>query len=245
MGIETVYLFLWVSMDNKFSESNQVKVVSSFNELISMRFQGENNAVCWFRDLKGDFSEIVSKLQAKDDITDISIQDLLILPLSEEGVIARDIIINDLNLLQDLGALPVLNLIKSYARDEELGFISTDVYSYHVDRSAEDTDTFLCTYHGKASDIIANHQAEKKVLIPEIRQKLEALYDGPDEGFESFLSEYFFDLHYQPKPGATSINLDTGHLWKLAVDHPVQSALPCIHRAPLENQGEYRLLLIC
>jgi hypothetical protein len=29
------------------------------------------------------------------------------------------------------------------------------------------------------------------------------------------------------------------------VDHPEQQVLPCVHRAPLENNGEYRLLLIC
>ncbi|RYZ28666.1 MAG: DUF1826 domain-containing protein, partial [Chitinophagaceae bacterium] len=29
------------------------------------------------------------------------------------------------------------------------------------------------------------------------------------------------------------------------VDHPKQQVLPCIHRAPIENEGECRLLLIC
>jgi hypothetical protein len=31
----------------------------------------------------------------------------------------------------------------------------------------------------------------------------------------------------------------------LAVDHPTQQVLPCVHRAPIEIDGEYRLLLIC
>ena len=79
----------------------------------------------------------------------------------------------------------------------------------------------------------------------EIRAKLKELYDGPEAGFEDFLEEYFFDLHYQPKPDAKPINLGQGHLWRLAVDHPTQQALPCVHRAPVENEGEYRLLLIC
>jgi hypothetical protein len=43
----------------------------------------------------------------------------------------------------------------------------------------------------------------KKYLIPEIRAELKKLYDGPDEGFEDFLTEHFFDLHYQAKPTAT------------------------------------------
>jgi len=159
--------------------------------------------------------------------------------------LARDIILKDIQLLTNIGASPVLNLLKYYERDDELDFISTDVYSFHVDRSPIETDTFLCTYHGAASDIVPNDQVEQKVLIPEIREKLRALHDGSEAEFESFLAEYFFDLHYQPKPNAQPINLGTGHLWRLAVDHPTQKVLPCVHRAPVENDGEYRLLLIC
>ena len=135
--------------------------------------------------------------------------------------------------------------MKCYERDDELDFISTDVYSYHVDRSPIATDTFLCTYHGAASDILPNDQVEQKILIPEIRLKLQELYDGPESEFDAFLEEYFFDLHYQPKSNATPVNLGMGHLWRLAVDHPTQQVLPCVHRAPVEKDGEYRLLLIC
>ena len=203
------------------------------------------NAVCWSRDLVGDFKEIVDQLELKDNITEIYTEDLLALHLSEQGIFARDIILKDLQLLSDFGASPSLNLLKSYERDDELDFIATDVYSYHVDRSPIETDTFLCTYYGPASDILPNAQVEQKILIPEIRDKLKRLYDGPDAEFEQFLEEYFFDLHYQPKPNAQPINLGVGHLWRLAVDHPTQQALPCVHRAPVENEGEYRLLLIC
>lgn len=203
------------------------------------------NAVCWSRDLVGDFKEIVDQLELKDNITEIYTEDLLALHLSEQGIFARDIILKDLQLLSDFGASPSLNLLKHYERDDELDFIATDVYSYHVDRSSIETDTFLCTYYGPASDILPNDQVEQKILIPEIRDKLKRLYDGPDAEFEQFLEEYFFDLHYQPKPDAQPINLGVGHLWRLAVDHPTQQALPCVHRAPVENEGEYRLLLIC
>jgi hypothetical protein len=65
---------------------------------------------------------------------------------------------------------PALNLLKCYERDDELDFISTDVYSFHIDRSPIETDTFLCTYHGAASDIVPNDQVEQKILIPEIRE---------------------------------------------------------------------------
>ncbi|PWN63976.1 DUF1826 domain-containing protein [Chryseobacterium viscerum] len=232
-------------MSNIFSDNHQIEVVSNFSELVDTRFQGAMNAICWHRNLAGDFKEIVSQLQLDENITEVSVQDLLSLKLSEKGNLAREIILNDFQLLTDFGASPVLNLLKKYERDEELGFISTDVYSYHVDRSPVATDTFLCTYYGAASDIIPNDQVEQKIMIPEIREKLKELHDGPEEEFEDFLKDYFFDLHYQPKPNAEPVNLGVGHLWRIAVDHPAQKALPCVHRAPVENDGEYRLLLIC
>lgn len=232
-------------MRNKSSDNNQILEVSSFSDLVNTNFQGALNAICWSRNLAGDFKEVVSKLQLKDNITVVSIDDLLALQLSEKGNMAREIILSDLQLLADFGASPSVNLLKSYERDEELDFISTDVYSYHVDRSTIATDTFLCTYHGAASDIIANNQVEQKILIPEVREKLKKLHNGPEAEFEGFLKEYYFDLHYQPKPNAQPINLGSGHLWRLAVDHPEQKVLPCVHRAPIENKDEYRLLLIC
>lgn len=232
-------------MNNTFSDNNQVGVVSSFSELINTNFQGEMNAICWNRNLSGDFKEIVSKLQLKENITEVSIENLLALQLSEKGNLARETILYDLQLLTDFGALPSLNLLKNYERDEEFDFISTDVYSFHVDRSPIGTDTFLCTYYGASSDIISNNQVEQKILIPEIRERLRELHDGPEEELEDFFKENFFDLHYKAKPHAKPVNLGVGNLWRLAVDHPAQKVLPCVHRAPIENDGEYRLLLIC
>jgi hypothetical protein len=127
--------------------------------------------------LRGDFKEIVDQLQLKENITEVDTEELLALHLSEKGNLAREIILNDLRLLTDFGASPSLNLLKCYERDDDFDFISTDVYSYHVDRSPVATDTFLCTYHGAARDIIPNEQAEHKVLIPEIRKKLAALHN--------------------------------------------------------------------
>lgn len=232
-------------MIGKFSDQKQVGLVSTFDALIAAKFTGEMNAICWQRELIGDFEELVSKLQLKENITVISTEELLAISLSPQGIIARDVIVSDLKLLASCGTLPTLNLIKAYERDDELGFISTDVYSYHVDRSPIATDTFLCTYYGTASDILPNEQVQQKILIPEIRQKLRDLYKGAEVEFESFLEECFFDLHYQAKPNAIPLNLGIGHLWKLAVDYPEQQVLPCVHRAPKENDGEYRLLLIC
>jgi hypothetical protein len=232
-------------MSNTFSSSNQIGMVSNFSELVNTNFKGEKNALCWYRNLDGDFNEIVTKLSIKENITEVYPEDLIALQLSEKGNRAREIILNDLQLLADFGASPSLNLLKCYERDDEFDFISTDVYSFHVDRSPIATDTFLCTYHGAASDIISNSQAEQKILIPEIRAKLKELHNGAAEDFENFLKENYFDLHYQIHADAEPINLGLGHLWRLAVDHPKQQVLPCIHRAPIENEGEYRLLLIC
>jgi hypothetical protein len=232
-------------MNPTFSNNKQMGIVSTFSELIQTDFVGERNALCWYRNLEGDFKEIVNKLQLKENITVVEPKDLLALQLSEQGIIAREIILNDLQLLADFGASPSLNLLKCYDRDDEFNFISTDVYSYHVDRSPIATDTYLCTYHGATSEIIANEQAVQKIRIPEIREKLKALHNGPSEEFDDFLKEHYFDLHYQAQPNTTPTNLGVGHLWRLAVDHPKQQVPPCIHRAPVEKEGEYRLLLIC
>ena len=167
-------------MTNTFSDNNQIEVVSSFSELVNSKFQGEMNALCWHRNLVGDFKEIVAKLELKENITEVSIEDLLALQLSEKGNLAREIILKDIQLLTDFGASPALNLLKCYERDDELDFISTDVYSFHVDRSPIETDTFLCTYHGAASDIVPNDQVEQKILIPEIREKLKKLHETYD-----------------------------------------------------------------
>lgn len=219
--------------------------VTDFQDLVSTPFRGEINAICWTRKLIGDFSEIVQKVALDGNITTLGQEELQELQLSEQGQLAREILLNDLKVLEGHGAAPTLNVIKCYERDESYPFFPTDVYSFHVDRSPVPTDTFLCTYHGEPSDILPNSQATQKVLIPEIRDELRKLYDGADEGFESFLSEYFFDLHYQGKPSARPVSLGLGHLWRLAIDHPERQVLPCLHRAPMEKNGKNRLLLIC
>ena len=230
---------------NKYGNHNNIRTFSTFEELVNSRFQGNTNAFCWQRNLEGDFHEIVTKLNLKEDITEVSEADLLALELSDKGNLARQTILNDLELLTGFGALPSLNLLKCYERDDEFSFISTDVYSFHVDRSPVAADTFLCTYHGASSDILPNDEALQKIMIPEMREELLKLHDGSEESFEDFLTENFFDLHYQPKPDAKPISLGNGNLWRLAVDHPFQEVLPCIHRAPIENGEGYRLLLIC
>ncbi|WP_143309220.1 hypothetical protein [Chitinophaga vietnamensis] len=222
-----------------------IHTVTNFQDLVATPFKGDTNAICWTRQLTGDFSEIVKKVTPSGNITEIEPEELYELQLSEQGQLARAILLNDLKLLKAHGASPVLNLIKHYERDNTYPFFPTDVYSFHVDRSPIPTDTFLCTYYGESSEILPNSQGEKKVLIPAIRDELRKLYHGADEGFESFLKEHFFDLHYQAKADARPISLGLGHLWRLAVDHPGSQVPPCLHRAPEEKPGEHRLLLIC
>ena len=222
----------------------QIHFVTNFKELISTPFEGEMNAIAWRRKLTGDFAELVNKVSLNGNMANLEVEDLLELQLSEQGQLAREILIHDINLLKAHGASPMLNVIAYYERDDTYPFFPTDVYSFHVDRSPIPSETFLCTYHGQASEILPNEQAHQKVLIPSIREQLKKRH-GKDEGFETFLSEHFFDLHYQAKPDASPISLGLGHLWKLAVDHPEMRSLPCVHRAPLEIGGQKRLLLIC
>ena len=219
--------------------------VTNFQDLVSTPFNGNMNAICWVRKLTGDFSEIVNKIELTENLKVLDEDDLCELDLSEQGQLARQILFNDFQLLKTHGASPNLNLIRCYDKDDSYPFFPTDVYSFHVDCSPVPTDTFLCTYYGASSDILPNSQAEQKVLVPEIRDQLKKNYKGPDDEFESFLKEYFFDLHYQAKPQAKPFSLGQGHIWRLAVDHPESKVLPCIHRAPLEEKGEIRLLMIC
>lgn len=231
---------------NKLSHIHpQIQVVHSYLDLVSTPFQGEVNAMCWERKLVGDFSEIVNALEVTEKMKVIELEELRALHLSEQGQLARELLLQDLEVLKAQGASPILNIINSYDRDDSFPFFPTDVYSFHVDRSPIPVDTFLCTYHGAPSEIIPNEQALQKVLVPEIREELKKLYGGGEAGFEDFLTENFFDLHYLAQPNARSISLGHGHIWKLAIDHPESNVPPCVHRAPEEKKGEPRLLLIC
>jgi len=196
------------------------KTVSSMEELLSTPFRGTANAVCFSRELKGDFGEIVEKIEFDADITQVEPSRLQRLKLSPKGEQARDILINDFEKLKAFGVAPAINLITSYERDDSYPFFPTDVYSFHVDRSPVPLATYLCTYYGDSSEILPNEQAEQKIRIPEIRNELKKLYDGAPEDFDEFLKEHFFDLHYRPKAQAQPIRFALGHVWKIAVDHP-------------------------
>jgi hypothetical protein len=232
-------------MINLSQAENQIHFVPNFQDLVSTPFREAMNAICWTRSLTGDFAEIVNKVVLNENMAVLDEEELHELLLSEQGQLAREMLLNDLELLKAHGASPTLNVIRCYERDDAYPFFPTDVYSFHVDRSPVPTDTFLCTYYGESSEILPNSQARQKVLVPEIRDELKKLYHGADEGFESFLTEHFFDLHYLAKPMASPVSLGIGHLWRLAIDHPESQVLPCVHRAPEEKNGQKRLLMIC
>jgi hypothetical protein len=150
-------------MQNLSLVENQIYSVTNFQDFISTPFQGDINAICWKRELKGDFLEIIKKTETtRKHHSAWMKKTLLKLELSEQGQLARDTILNDYHLLKEHGASPTLNIIKYYERDEEHPFFPTDVYSFHVDRSPIPTQTILCTYYGASSDILPNSQARTK-----------------------------------------------------------------------------------
>lgn len=224
----------------------RVKVVNSFDELVTTRFGNGVNALCWKRTLPGDFEEIVRHLGVTEGIT--SLDDLLLhsLPLSDAGRIARDILLEDLQLLNAHGLSPVLDCIHGYPRDEDPGPVPTDVYSFHADSATVEADTYLCSYNANSSEGLRNEEALRYVEIPETRAELLKLFGGEDnEDFEEFLRENCYNLHYRPISQAQPYSFGIGNLWRIAVDYPGSPVPPCIHRAPVTRPGQQsRLLLI-
>ncbi|MEO5712632.1 MAG: hypothetical protein ABIT37_04015 [Luteolibacter sp.] len=224
----------------------RVRVVGSFHELLATPFADGVNALCWPRVLPGDFAEVVRLLGPGDGIVPLDEELLRSLPLSEAGRVAAGVMLEDQRLLRAQDLEPEINCIHHYDRDETAGPIATDVFSFHVDSATEETDTWLCTYHGFPSEGVANEEVRRRVDIPEIRVELLRLHGGPDdEAFREFLSENCYDLHYAALPEARPYSFGIGNLWRIATDWPGSPVPPCIHRAPETEAGDpVRLLLI-
>jgi hypothetical protein len=226
---------------------NRIKVVNSFQALVTTPFGGGVNALCWQRTLPGDFSEVVDRLAITEGIAGLDDSRLTTLPVSDAGRIAIDILLEDQRLIRALGLSPVLDCIHAYPRDEEPGAaVLTDVYSFHADSAPVEADTYLCTYHGAASEGLRNDEAQRRVDIPETRAQLLQTFGGEDnDDFREYLSENSYDLHYAPVPQARPFSFGVGNLWRIAVDYPGSPVPPCIHRAPETLPGQpARLLLI-
>jgi hypothetical protein len=223
-----------------------IKVVNSFDELVSTPFANGINAFCWQRHLPGDFNKIVDQLNSTEAITTLDESRLNALPLSDAGKAARTILLEDQKLLRDHGLSPTLDCILDYPRDEDSEVVPTDVYSFHVDSAQIAADTYLCSYTGAASEGLPQDEAIRKVDIPENRAALLEIYGGPDDdGFREFLRECCYDLHYAPLASAQPFSFGRGNLWRIALQYPDCPVPPCIHRAPasLPDQSP-RLLLI-
>jgi hypothetical protein len=228
------------------SDYPRIKVVSSFQELVATPFAGGINALCWPRTLPGDFGEVVKRLGPGEGITNLEDARLRGLPVSGAGRAAIGVLLEDQRLLRAHDRDPVLNCIHGYPRDEEPGPVRTDVFSFHADSAPVEADTWLCTYHGPASEGLRNDEALRRVDLSATRAELLGLFGGEEgDAFREWLSEHSYDLHYAPVPQAQPFSFGLGNLWRVAVDWPGSPVPPCIHRAPETSPGQPpRLLLI-
>ncbi len=223
----------------------RLKTVTSFAALLETPLDGGVNALCWPRTLRGNFGEIVAALGSGEGIEPLDDARLAALALTPDGQVARETVLTDLRLLRAHGLAPELNCIHGYARDDEAAAVRTDVFSFHADRAPIEAATWLCTYHGAASEGLRNDEAVPRIAVPATRAALLREYGGDDDdGFRQFLRDHCYDLHYAPAPGAQPFSFGLGHLWRIAVDWPGSPVPPCIHRAPATVPGRPRLLLI-
>jgi hypothetical protein len=224
----------------------RIQRVSSFHELATTPFENGVNALCWERELPGNFAEIMSQLETREGTTALEEDQLRALPLSEAGKVAVEVLLEDLRLLRERHLDPILDCINGYIHDADPGPVPTDVCSFHVDSATVEADTWLCTYHGPSSEGLRNEEAVRRVDIPETRAELLSLFGGEDdEGFREHLSDNCFDLHYAPIGEARPFVFGQGNLWRIAVAYPGCPVPPCIHRGPKTLPGDPpRLLLI-
>lgn len=237
---------------------SRVKRVSSFEELVETPFSEDVNALCWERELPGDFAEVVAHLEVGVGITALEDAHLreLMPRLSEAGRVAIEVMLEDLHRLRARDLLPELNAVNGYVQREQTGPVRTDVCSFHVDSATVEADTWLCTYHGTTSEALQNEDAVPRITVPETRAALWEFWlsseDAPSgdvlgqegatgeasargearELFAEWLHENCYDLHYAPLPGARPYAFGVGNLWRVATEWPGCIARPCVHRAP-------------
>lgn len=224
----------------------RIQRVNTFDALVTTPFAAGVNALCWPRTLPAGFDDVVARLGAGEGIVTLDEARLRALPVGSAGRAAIDWMLADQARLRALDRDPALNCIYGYPRDEDPGPVATDVFSFHADSAPVEADTWLCTYHGAASEGLRNKEAQRRVDLPATRAELLELFGGADDaGFREFLHEHCYDLHYAAEPGAEPFSFGLGNLWRIAVDHPGSPVPPCIHRAPDTLPGQPpRLLLI-
>lgn len=237
-------------------ESEHVRIVGSFAELLAARFEGSVNAFCWPRTLPGDFAEVARALEKvggiEEGINALDEDELARLALSAAGQEARGVMLEDVRRLRESELWPELSCVRGGLREPRPGPFVPEVYSWHVDSATVEADTWLCTYHGAASEGLANEEAQRRVDVPETRTALRQMFtaehmgDGGDESaFAEWLHEHCYDLHYAPVPGARPHEFGLGNLWRIATEWDGSPVPPCIHRAPETLPGmPTRLLLL-
>ena len=222
----------------------RIKIVNSFEELVGTPWAAGINALCWRRTLSGDYRDIVGQLGPVEGIVSLDEESLASLSLSEAGKEARKQLLTDLRLLQGFGLSPTLDCIQGYPEDDGTATVPTDVYSYHADRAPVAADTYLCTYAGASTEALRNEDSVRRIDIPDTRDTLLRQYGGDDdEGFQEYLREHCYDLHYAPLGNAQPFAFGLGELWRIAIAYPDNPVPPCVHRAPRPG-AEPRLLLI-
>lgn len=223
-----------------------VRYVHSMEELVSTPMRDGVNALCLRRSLEGDFGEVIRHLSVERGITTLDRAQLLALPVSAAGKVAIDFMLRDQEQLQAYGFDPVIDCVNGYIGHEEQALMRTDVCSFHVDRATDVADTYLCTYAGASSIGVCHEDVIPRAQVPAVRQALLADFGGADdESFLDYLTENFYDLHYEALPGARTFCFGVGHLWRIAIDYPGNPVPPCIHRAPDPIEGDPpRLILI-
>ncbi len=227
--------------------TSRIRVVDSFDALVNASFGPEVNAICWARQLPGNFDEIAALLQGGKDIVSLDEEAIesLRLRLSEQGRIAAAMLLADRRLLQERGLQPSLECVPRYSRDDS-NAVPTDVYSFHADRAPVAADTYLCSYNEAASEGLDNASAQRRIDDPATLEKLQDLFAAEGGGdFGEYLRENCYDLHYAPLPDAVRYSFGIGNMWRIAVEYPGSPVAPCIHRAPDTVDGRPpRLLLI-
>lgn len=223
-----------------------IRKVHSFDELRSTPLADGVHALCWERSLAGDFAELVRLLGPGRGVVPLDDSHLDALPATARGQLAIEALRTDRRRLEALGLAPELDCVHEYARDETSAPVRTDVFSFHVDRAPVETDTWLCTYHGPATEGLRHEDAQRRVDDATVRARLLDRYGGQDDdAFAAWLREHSFDLHYDAAPDARPFSFGVGNLWRIATAWPGSPVPPCIHRAPASRPGQTpRLLLI-
>lgn len=221
-----------------------IQQVNSFEALSETPFERGVNALCWPRVLAGNFGQVVDALgRSNDGVVKIDDGMLARLALAADGKLAAEAMRTDLQRLRELDLEPELNCITAYPRDP--GTVPTDVYSFHVDEAPIETDTWLCTYFGPASEGLRNDQALECLEIEALKIGLWQQFGGSDAtAFDTYVKEHSYHLHYRAKPGARPWSFGIGYLWRIATSWPGCRVPPCIHRAPPDVADQPRLLLI-